>query len=59
MQLTELSIKNQNVFVQHYIDGKEEMSSFLITVFIIRTCGAKEWKTYLPGFSQERNWRRT
>lgn len=28
MQLTELSIKNQNVFVQHYIDGKEEMSSF-------------------------------
>ncbi|MGW8458007.1 bacillithiol biosynthesis cysteine-adding enzyme BshC [Bacillus atrophaeus] len=28
MQLTELSIKSQNVFVQHYIDGKEEMSSF-------------------------------
>ncbi|MGG1247086.1 bacillithiol biosynthesis cysteine-adding enzyme BshC [Bacillus spizizenii] len=28
MQLTELSIKNQNVFVQHYIDGKEDMSSF-------------------------------
>ncbi|MDO3659299.1 bacillithiol biosynthesis cysteine-adding enzyme BshC [Bacillus sp. C28GYM-DRY-1] len=28
MQLTELSIKNQNVFVQHYIDGKEDMSSY-------------------------------
>lgn len=27
MQLTELSIKSQNKFVQHYIDG-ENMSSF-------------------------------
>ncbi|MCI3987973.1 hypothetical protein MMJ63_26540, partial [Bacillus vallismortis] len=29
MQLTELSIKNQNVCEQHYKDRKEEMTSFV------------------------------
>lgn len=45
MQLTELSIKSQNVFVQHYIDGKEEMSSFLITIFTTQACGVKDLMT--------------
>lgn len=59
MQLTELSIKNQNVFVQHYIDGKEEMSSFFDYSIHHKDMWRERLKDLSSGFSQERNWRRT
>lgn len=54
MQLTELSIKSQNKFVQHYIDG-ENMSSFFDYDIHSEDVWQSGFMTCLRGRLPERN----
>lgn len=48
MQLTELSIRSQNLFIRDYIEEKKEMTAFLIMIYILSTHGKRDttisWK---------------
>lgn len=43
MQLTELSIRSQNLFIRDYIEEKKRDDCFLIMIYILSTHGKKRY----------------
>lgn len=56
MQLTELSIRSQNLFIRDYIEEKKEMTAFLTMISILSTHGKRDTMISWKGASRERLW---